>query len=42
MRTKDISGGQKRPSFIEAARKAQLIERAIETIATLGYARPQD
>jgi AcrR family transcriptional regulator len=39
MRTKDISGGQKRPSFIEAARKAQLIECAIETIATLGYAQ---
>jgi len=32
-----MSDGQKRPSFIEAARRAQLIECAIETIATLGY-----
>ncbi len=39
MRTKNTSEGQKRPSFIEAARKAQLIECAIETIATLGYAQ---
>lgn len=39
MRTKNASGGQKRPSFIEAARRAQLIECAIETIATLGYAQ---
>jgi AcrR family transcriptional regulator len=39
MRTKNTSGGQKRPSFIEAARRAQLIECAIETIATLGYAQ---
>lgn len=39
MRTKNISDGQKRPSFIEAARKTQLIECAIETIATLGYAQ---
>ena len=37
MRTKNTSDGQKRPSFIEAARRAQLIECAIETIATLGY-----
>lgn len=29
--------GQKRPSFIEAARRTQLIESATETIATLGY-----
>ena len=39
MQTKKTSGGQKRPSFIEAARRAQLIECAIETIATLGYAQ---
>jgi TetR/AcrR family fatty acid metabolism transcriptional regulator len=39
MRTKNASDGQKRPSFIEAARRAQLIECAIETIATLGYAQ---
>jgi AcrR family transcriptional regulator len=39
MRTKNIPGGQKRPSFIEAARRAQFIECAIETIATLGYAQ---
>ncbi|HEU5226417.1 MAG TPA: TetR/AcrR family transcriptional regulator [Ktedonobacteraceae bacterium] len=39
MRTKYISDGQKQPSFIEAARKAQLIECAVETIATLGYAQ---
>jgi len=39
MSTKDSPDGQKRPSFIEAARKAQLIECAIEIIATLGYAQ---
>lgn len=39
MRTKNTSDGQKRPSFIEAARRTQLIECAIETIATLGYAQ---
>jgi TetR/AcrR family fatty acid metabolism transcriptional regulator len=39
MGTKNVSGGQKRPSFIETARRAQLIECAIETIATLGYAQ---
>lgn len=39
MRTKKISDGQNRPSFIEAARRTQLIECAIETIATLGYAQ---
>jgi TetR/AcrR family transcriptional regulator, fatty acid metabolism regulator protein len=39
MRTKYTPDGQKRPSFIEAARRAQLIECAIETIATLGYAQ---
>ena len=39
MWTKNASNGQKRPTFIEAARRAQLIECAIETIATLGYAQ---
>jgi len=39
MRTKNASDGRKRPSFIEAARRTQLIECAIETIATLGYAQ---
>lgn len=39
MRTKNISNGQNRPSFIEAARRAQIIECTIETIATLGYAQ---
>jgi TetR/AcrR family transcriptional regulator, fatty acid metabolism regulator protein len=39
MRTKNMPDGQKRPSFIEAARRAQLIESAIETFATLGYAQ---
>jgi AcrR family transcriptional regulator len=39
MRTKNKPDGQKRPSFIEAARRTQLIDSAIETIATLGYAQ---
>jgi len=39
MRTKDKTDGQSRPTFTEAARRAQLIECAIETIATLGYAQ---
>lgn len=39
MSTKDLSGGQKRPTFTETARRAQLIECAIEAIATLGYAQ---
>jgi TetR/AcrR family fatty acid metabolism transcriptional regulator len=39
MRTKDKPIGQKRPTFTETARRAQLIECAIETIATLGYAQ---
>jgi Transcriptional regulator len=33
-----MQDGQKHPSFIETARRAQIIECAIETIATLGYA----
>ncbi len=39
MRTKNKIDGQNRPTFTEAARRAQLIECAIETIATLGYAQ---
>jgi TetR/AcrR family fatty acid metabolism transcriptional regulator len=39
MRTKNTSDEQKHPTFIEAARRTQLIECAIETIATLGYAQ---
>jgi AcrR family transcriptional regulator len=38
MGTENTPGGQKRPSFIETARRAQLIECAIETLATEGYA----
>jgi AcrR family transcriptional regulator len=37
MNTKIVPSGQKRPTFTETARRAQLIECAIETIATLGY-----
>lgn len=32
-------GGQDGYSFIEAARRAQIVESAIETIAEAGYAR---
>lgn len=39
MRTKDKIDGQNRPTFTEAARRRQLIECAIETIATQGYAQ---
>lgn len=39
MRTKDKPDGQNRPTFTEAARRAQIIECAIETLATLGYAQ---
>lgn len=39
MRTKDKSDGQKRQTFTEAARRAQIIECAIVSIATLGYAQ---
>src|SRR5260221_4663682 len=39
MQTKDKSNGQHRPTFTEAARRAQIIECAIETIARLGYAQ---
>jgi AcrR family transcriptional regulator len=37
MRTKDKPNDQHHPTFTEAARRAQIIECAIETIATLGY-----
>jgi TetR/AcrR family fatty acid metabolism transcriptional regulator len=37
MRSDNISNDQSGGSFIEAARRAQLIKCAIETIATLGY-----
>jgi len=39
MRTKETLDGQKRPCFIEAVQRAQIIESAIETIATLAYAQ---
>jgi TetR/AcrR family fatty acid metabolism transcriptional regulator len=38
MRPESGSDGQKRTSFIEEARRAQIIESAIETFAELGYA----
>lgn len=37
MGTKDKPGGRSHPTFTEAARRVQLVECAIETIATLGY-----
>lgn len=39
MWTKDKPIGQKSPTFTEAARRAQIIECAIEILATLGYAQ---
>ena len=39
MRIKDKPDGQNRPTFTEAARRTQIIECAIETLATLGYAQ---
>ncbi|MEO9256150.1 MAG: TetR/AcrR family transcriptional regulator [Tepidiformaceae bacterium] len=39
MRTKGSPGGQETPSFIEAARRAQIIEAAIDTLAEVGYSR---
>jgi AcrR family transcriptional regulator len=39
MRTKEKTDGQHHPTFTEAARRAQIIECAVETIATLGYAQ---
>lgn len=38
MRPENRSGGQKAASFIEEARRAQIIENAIATFAELGYA----
>src|ERR1051326_6821589 len=39
MRIKDKPDGQNNPTFTEAARRTQIIECAIETLATLGYAQ---
>jgi TetR/AcrR family fatty acid metabolism transcriptional regulator len=39
MESKNESDGQKVSSFIEAARRAQIIECTIETIASLGHAQ---
>jgi TetR/AcrR family fatty acid metabolism transcriptional regulator len=38
MRSENISRGQEERSFIEKARRAQIVECAIEAIAELGYA----
>ena len=37
MRSKIVPDGQTNKSFIQTARRAQIIEQAIETIASLGY-----
>lgn len=37
MRSENATGGSKERTFIEAARRAQIIEAAIDTIAELGY-----
>lgn len=39
MRLKKATADQDRPSFIEAARRAQIVECAIEVIAELGFAQ---
>jgi TetR/AcrR family fatty acid metabolism transcriptional regulator len=39
VRSNNKPDGQNNPSFIQAARRAQIIECAIEVIATLGYTR---
>jgi AcrR family transcriptional regulator len=39
MRTDSSPSGRKRNPIIEAARRAQIIDAAIETVATVGYAR---
>ena len=39
MRSKNSPDGREAPTFIEAARRAQIIDAAIATIAELGYAR---
>ncbi len=38
MRSKNEPGGQGEPSFIEAARRAQIIDCAIESLAEVGFA----
>ncbi|AYY12242.1 TetR/AcrR family transcriptional regulator [Actinobacteria bacterium YIM 96077] len=38
MRPENSPGGRKPPSFIEQARRAQIIEAAAETVAAVGYA----
>lgn len=38
MRPENSPTGRSRPSFIEAARRAQIVEAATETVAELGYA----
>lgn len=39
MDNKNKMNGQKQPSFIESARRTQIIECAIEVIASMGYAQ---
>jgi AcrR family transcriptional regulator len=39
MRAKNTAGKHERQTFTEIARRAQIVEAAIETIAELGYAR---
>src|ERR1700694_5825616 len=39
MRSKNTTSGQHRSTFTEAARRAQIIECTIETLAVLGYAQ---
>ncbi len=39
MRSKNTTPGQHRSTFTEAARRAQIIECTIETLAALGYAQ---
>lgn len=39
MRSKNITAGRETPTFIEAARRAQIIDAAVDTLVELGYAR---
>ena len=39
MRLKDTTPGQHQPTFTEVARRVQIIECTIETLAALGYAQ---
>jgi len=39
MRTKNAPDGRESPTFIEAARRAQIIAAAVDTLVELGYAR---